>query len=311
MRTYSLLCVLLALSMLLIPAAAVREEAGGAAAAEDGGTVKVFSSGTVTAVDTDEYIKGVIAAEISPRSHIEAIKAQAVAAYTYALYVKNMSGTGGKPGGADITSSPSVHQGYYDKSARKKLWGDEFEQNEKKVEQAAAAVKGRVLTFNGEPILAAYFELCRGRTQSAESLWGSPYPYLVSVQSAGDKLSPAYSSTVTLSADEFAAKAAELTGGEPEGKPLLGEVSENDEGYVESVEIGGKSFTGAEVRDAFSLKSNAFTLTEKDGVYSFEVLGSGHGVGMSQYGADYMARQGSSYEEILFHYYPGTMLETM
>ncbi len=318
MRTYSPIAALLALAMLLIPAAAAKRASADPEAefsvtfSDKDETVKVFSSGKVSELDFDEYIKGVVAAEISPSCHPEALKAQAVAAYTYALRIKNMKNgkAESEADGADITDSPAVHQGYYDKATRKEKWGDDFGTFESRLDSAVKAVKGKYLSYDGEPILAVYHDTCCGRTQSAGALWGTPYPYLVSVASPGDKLSPSFSSQVSFTREEFEEIAASLAGEGSGGEKLLGKITQSSEGYVSQAVILGKEVSGWQVREAFGLKSNAFTVAETDGGFTFKVSGSGHGVGMSQYGADYMARQGSTYDEILFHYYPGAALES-
>lgn len=326
MRTYPALCIMLALAMLLTPVAAVNtlDSAAGTVgavalkpAADDAESdviaVLASATGEVESVEMREYVIGVVAAEISPLYHTEAIKAQAVAAYTYALYVRGKNRTTENPAleGADISDSSRSYQGYYSREKRMERWGDSFKEYEKKIETAVDEVFGTVITYDGAPILAAYFELCNGKTQSAKSLWDSDIPYLKSVSSAGDKLSPAYSDSEIYTAEQFRECALNLGDLDLDGdeEDWTGKIDLNADGYVETLEIGSEKFSGAKVREAFGLKSNSFTVSYGSSGFKFKTYGSGHAVGMSQYGADYMARQGSGWEEILLHYYTGVKIE--
>lgn len=315
MRTYALLCAALGLIMLLTPAAALdgpstlKKSGTGTVLRKSGETVTVLAcaDGKTAKIDMREYLTGVLAAEMSPDDHEEALKAQAVAAHTYALYIIEK---GGAEKGADITDSPSVHQGYRDEDSRREMWGEDFEKNEEKLASAADCAVNRIITYNGKPALAAYHGISAGKTQSAADLWKSDEPYLVSVASPGDRLSPDYSETVVFSVEDFREAVEKIPGvslGENE-ENWLGELTLNDSGYVDGVIIGGAEIPASKIRELFGLKSTAFTLDLTASGFRFITHGSGHGVGMSQYGADYMARQGCTFEEILAHYYPGTEL---
>ena len=165
---------------------------------------------------------------------------------------------------------------------------------------------GVYLAYDGETALTAYHSISSGRTASAKALWGSDIPYLISVESPGDRLSPDYISEKKFTDEEFSAlaKAAgiDISG---ESGDWVGDIESDDGGYVTSIEICGKRLGGSEFRTTFSLKSTAFEISHSGGEFAVTCKGHGHGVGMSQYGADYMARQGSSWREILAHYYPG------
>ncbi len=319
MRFYLAVCVLLVLSMLVAPVAAVsRNDAVPVKPVADTptqddtpNTIAVFShsDSAVNTIDIREYLVGAVAAEVSPNSHPEALKAQAVACYTYALYVRNIQKKNPDEnlGGADISDSSAVHQGYYTKEMRASKWGEKADGYEKKISTAVDAVLGYYLSFSGEPILAVYHAVSAGKTQSADDLWGTPLAYLKSVASPSDKLSPDYHHTVVFSAEEFAKIAESLDGVElPDNESKwIGKTETNGAGYVESVEIGGTKIKGSAVRSAFSLRSSAFTVEYSDSGFTFKTYGYGHGAGMSQHGADYMARQGSNWQEILSHYYSG------
>ena len=270
-------------------------------------SVMLTENGFVNQVEEREYVIGAVAAEMNTSCHEEALKAQAVACYTYALYCKSQ-GNSEELNGADISDSSETHQGYIGVEDRKEKWGDQFDENEKKLEKIVDSVLGKKMTYQSAPIMAVYHDLCSGSTQSAQTVWGKDIPYLQPVQSRGDTLSPDYSKTVVLTEEEFKkfAKGLEVVELDGNADEWIGKIKKNDSGYVESIEVGGKSVSGKDFRKAFSLRSCVFTVTYgKDG-FTVKTLGNGHGVGMSQYGADYMARQGASWREILKHYYVGT-----
>lgn len=272
-------------------------------------TVKVMAaaSGNIISMTELEYVIGCVSSEVPATYHEEALKAQAVAAYTNLIRLKQKPDS--SLNGADISDSPKTHQGYINESQRKEKWGDNYQKYSEKIEKAVKQVAGVVMVYDGEPIVAAYSAMCPGRTESAQVIWGSDIPYLQSIASSGDKLSPDYSSTLVLTQEQFkkiteADKEIKLTG---EAEKWISDIefSKNNTGVVTSIKIGSKTFTGNKARGLFSLKSPSFTVEYKDGSFIFNVSGYGHCVGMSQYGADYMARNGSDYKEILKHYYHG------
>jgi len=278
-------------------------------------TFKVLLSDTQTVIELSEleYICGAVASEMPAIYHEEALKAQAVACYTYALNARNdqKKNPDAALKGAYLSSDSSVHQGYKTKDQLKEKWGDKFDTYYNKIESAVKSVLGKVITYDGELITPAFHAISSGKTENASVVWGGEVPYLVSVNSAGDRLSPDYSSTLVLSCEQFTQLASGL-----EGTAFGGDASTwvsspvvSDAGTVTSITIGGKSFDGCAVRKAFSLRSNCFTIEYKNNSFILNVTGYGHGVGLSQYGADYMSRQGSNYKEILSHYYCGVKIE--
>ncbi len=325
MRTNLIICIIIAVSMILCPIAALGSEAApndrhesaktaGDLSAEEGEYISVLSSssGDIEKVKLREYVIGSVAAEMSALYHTEALKAQAVASYTYAKKVgeQNEKYKDSSLGDADITDSPDIHQGYINEKQRREKWGENFEEYEKKVEAAVDEVFGLYMTYNGETALAVYHANSAGRTQSAETLWGSEIPYLISVESPGDKLSPDYISTQTFDAGEFkkCAKKCDinLSGDKSE---WVGELTKADSGYVMSVRVGSTEVSASKFREEFGLKSCCFDIEYSDGEFTVTCYGYGHGAGMSQYGADYMARQGCSWQEILEHYYTGIEID--
>jgi len=262
------------------------------------------ASGKTETVAMREYLVGCVAAEMEAGSHLEALKAQAVASYTYARYRREI---GGKEA---LSDSGKSDQGYQSAGERRQRWGENYELHEAKVGQAVDAVLGQTVAFEGKPIFAAYCAVSGGKTESAENYWGDALPYLQSVDSPGDKLSPDYSRTVRLKPGDVE-KALEKTGVKLGKDPAkwFGECERSDTGTVLEIEVGNKTLSGPALRALLDLRSANFTIAWKDGAFEIRCLGYGHGVGMSQYGADFMARQGNGYREILEHYYTGCEVE--
>jgi stage II sporulation protein D len=258
-----------------------------------------------------EYVCGSVAAEMPLAYHEEALKAQAVACYTNCLRLKNSSDKS-KINGADISNDITVHQAYITEDERKEKWGDDFNKYESKLRSVVNEVLGEYITYNDEICVAAFSAICTGTTENAENVWGSKTPYLVSVKSEGDKLSPTYSSTVTFSKSQFISIMKDLgvsIDSKADLTEIIGKPKTTKAGTVLTIKINSKELTGSDIRTAFSLRSAAFKITATENEVTFNVSGYGHGVGMSQYGADYMARQGSTYDEILKHYYKGVEIK--
>ncbi len=320
MKSYSVICFFLALAMILLPLVSVEkatdvisreffieEETETTEKEPDenvNSTVKVMnaSSKNITEMSLREYLIGVVAAEVNPAYHEEAIKAQVVAAHTKLEYTKlhktdNLEN-------ADITDSASTHQGFLAEDEQKEKWSDNYKTYREKLEKCVDEVMNTILTYENEPINAVFHAISNGQTENASDVWGGDYPYLISVQSAGDKLSPAYKSEVIITSEEFKKKLIDKNvnlGENPE--KWVEKITNTDTGMVKEIVIGDKSFKGTEIRNIFGLKSSTFSVKYNDENFVFTVCGYGHGVGMSQYGANYMAQQGFSYDEILKHYY--------
>jgi stage II sporulation protein D len=269
--------------------------------------IRVKKGDEVELMDMQEYLIGVVAAEMPAQFQPEALKAQAVAARTYALYC---AGTA-KHGDAEVCTDYSCCQAWHSTGELEQSWGDSYEDNLTLITKAVQDTEGQYLSYDGAPVFAAFHASSCGATEDCGAIW-SPVPYLISVDSPETaETVPNYISTVELSALDFrdtilsAYPEAKLTGS-PEG--WLGAVALDDSGRVSSVTIGGAELSGKELRELFSLRSTAFTLEFTGQSFLFTVTGNGHGVGMSQYGANVMAADGSDYAQILAHYYPGTVL---
>ncbi|MCR5576700.1 MAG: stage II sporulation protein D [Oscillospiraceae bacterium] len=276
--------------------------------ASSGGTrLRVLVDGEVRDMALEDYVVGVTAAEMPADFLPEALRAQAVAARTYALYCAR----GGKHADADVCTDPGCCQAWLDEAALRERWGEDFDARHEKIAAAAEATAGERLCYEGQAVFAAFHSSSAGFTEDCGAIW-SELPYLKSVFSpeTAERV-PNYVTFVARSALDFrdtllyARPTAELSG-PPE--TWLGETERDESGRTAFVVLGGERFSGTELRGLFSLRSTAFTLTYEDGEFVFTVTGFGHGVGMSQYGAEVMAEAGADYREILAHYYPGTEL---
>ena len=272
----------------------------------DSNTVSVFmtENGKTEDIPLREYIIGVVAAEMPASYEEEALKAQALVAVTYTRYIKE---NGTKKNDADITDDSNTHQGYMTDDRMREKWGAAYESYRSRIENAVDEVLSKVITYDRKPIMAAYHAISAGKTESAKTIWGKEVPYLQSVDSAWDKNSARYTSTVTLTADELRNICKNTT--DDEDDELVEITSVSDAGTVLDATICSKKMTGAEVRELLSLRSCVFSADYKNNEYVFTVSGYGHGAGMSQNGANAMAKNGKTCEEIIKHYYTGVEIE--
>lgn len=258
--------------------------------------------GTVVAMDMDEYLVGVVLGEMPADFEDEAKKAQAVVARTFA---RRAYTTGGKHGDGSVCADSGCCQAYL--PAEEYLAKGGAQEAVDGAKTAVEATSGLVLTYEGKLIEATYFSCSGGSTEDAVAVWGSDVPYLKAVESPGEEHAVHYSDTVEFSKKEFLDKLGLPLTGNP--KNWFGTAAYTSGGGVKTMVIGGKTFTGTELRSKLGLRSTAFTVTADSEKIVITTKGFGHRVGMSQYGADAMAMGGSKFEEILAHYYPGTTLE--
>lgn len=251
--------------------------------------------------DLDRYLVGVVLAEMPASFEKEALKAQAVAARTYA---RRASLTGGKHGDGSVCGEQHCCQAYISPQSYLEQGGTA--ENLKKVQEAVEATSGLVLTYEGELIEATYFSCSGGRTEDAVEVWGCEYPYLKSVESPGEEVSAYYRDTVAFTPEEFGRKLGILPPENP--KEWISATEYTQAGSVRQMIIGGKTFTGTQLRSLLGLRSAAFDLDILDGEIIITTKGYGHRVGMSQYGAEAMAVSGAGYGDILAHYYEGAAL---
>ena len=238
--------------------------------------------------ELEEYVVGVVAAEMPAAFGEEALKAQAVAARTYQVRQMQAAGTD--------TVLYDVGQAYISIAEQKEKWGENYNTYAAKIRNAVRETAGEIMIYEGEPILAAFHAQSAGMTEDAENVWNEVVPYLKSVDSREDKEAPENQTTVVFSAEEIREKLG------CEGLEIL---SRTEAGYVEKIQAGEKILTGREVREALELRSANFTIERDGGNFIFTTYGYGHGVGMSQYGASFLAEKGMDYHEILEHYYTG------
>lgn len=251
--------------------------------------------------DLDAYLVGVVLAEMPADFEPEALKAQSVAARTYAwkAYV-----TGGKHGDGSVCTQPSCCQAYIDPADFLSQGGTMT--SLAKVEQAVAATSGYVLTYEGELIEATYFSCSGGRTEDAAAVWGVSFPYLQALDSPGEEDAVHYADTFTLTAEAFQQALGLSLSESPD--QWFSDVTFTEGGGIASVCIGGQLFSGTQLRSLLNLPSTSFSIQAEGNQLVITTHGYGHRVGMSQYGADAMAVRGSSWQEILAYYYPGTTL---
>ncbi len=270
-------------------------------------SIRLLSGEAVSELSVFEYLTGVVAAEMPVSFEPEALKVQAVAARSYL----QRAIASPKHDGADICSSSACCQAYLSPEELKAGWGDSYDEYAQKISAAVSATDGEYLSYDGQPALTAFHSSSDGATEDAAAIW-SEVPYLKSVSSPETEESvPELTSRVESSELDFRdtilylKPEADMTGA---ASDWVGEISRSASGRVADITIGGVSFTGSELRTLFSLRSTDFELEYTGGKFVFTVHGYGHGVGMSQYGANTMAESGADYRDILSHYYPGTFL---
>lgn len=260
--------------------------------------IKNGESGKVEYLDGYEFICGVLAGEMPVSYHPNALKAQAVAAFTYCCY----QGSRG-----NVISVP-LSIAYLTPAQRRKKWGSSYAACDKKIKSAVSAVYGKAMYYKGEIIDSTFYDMSSGTTENCRDVFGSDLPYLVEVSSPGDTLQKNFISTSEFSLDEFK-EAVKKVNANPDfgGKPeyFLQIKQRSGAGGVMSASLCGKTVTGREIRTAFGLRSVNFEVSYTNGTFTFKVKGWGHGVGMSQCGAEYMASGGKSWEDILKWYYKG------
>lgn len=270
-------------------------------------TVKVYfkDKEEILEMDFEEYIKGVVMAEMPATFEIEALKAQAVAARSYALHKMK---SGKEDNGADVCTDFAHCQAYITDEKARANWGENADNNFKKIEKAVSDTSGKIMEYNGDVITAVFHSTSSGATESAIDVWGGDVPYLMGVKSEGEHLSPRYLSTVTVNIDVFREKLKQENGKVDFSKPVIADIDRSESGGIKSIALYGEKFKGTRIRSLFSLRSTNFDMSIDGENVIFNVKGNGHGVGMSQYGANYMASVGKKYDEILLTYYTGVKI---
>ena len=259
-------------------------------------------------IPLDEYLLGVVSAEMPANFEQEALNAQALVARTYTIY--SIKRNKNKHEGADICDSSTCCQAWISKEDRLARWNEDVrEEYWNKIVKAVNTTKGKVITYNGDVIDAFFHSNSGGITEIPVNVWGGTnFPYLQSVQTSGEEGYSQYSSEVTLTQEELINKIR------AKHSDFNIDISQQDSvkileyteaGRVKNIQIGNLKLSGVEARSLLGLKSTNFKIEINNGKVTFRVTGYGHGVGMSQTGADSMAKQGSNCEEIIKHFYTG------
>lgn len=279
----------------------------------DGHTVlRVLNGDAVEEMTLGEYLVGVVRAEMPASFEPEALKAQAVAARTYTLYKIRSGGNHGDT--ADICTDHTCCQAWISEERARNNWGENADAFEEKIEAAVTGTDGQAILYGGEPILAVFHSSSAGQTRPSGQVWQSDLPYLQGVESPeADAAIPNYYSRADFTAAEFREKflaahpEADLSG---DMSGWLKDAVTDSAGSVETVSVGGVTVKGSTLRSILGLRSACFEWeVQGENSLVFYVTGYGHGVGMSQYGANRMAEEGSTYRDILTHYYTGVTVE--
>lgn len=253
------------------------------------------SNGSVINLNMTDYLIGVVSSEMPASFNLEALKAQSVLARTYALKAKQT--------GKKLTDTVNT-QSYIDIDQMKNKWGNSFNTYYNKIKNAVENTNGEYLSYNGNYIEVLYHSTNNGKTESSLDVFGNYYPYLISVSSEYDKNASSYLRTINMPLDTISNK----LGLSLNNDSVISILSYTDGGNIKEININGNNFSGKKVRELLGLRSADFDISISDNNANITTRGYGHGVGMSQYGANGMANAGYGYKDILSHYYPGTTL---
>lgn len=259
----------------------------------------------VETVPLETYVARVVSSEMPAEFELEALKAQALAARTYVVNYMTHMEEGSLPEGSDVTDTIQ-HQVYKNEKELKSLWGADYNKKISKIKKAVAATKGEILTYDGNPITPAFFSTSNGYTENSEDYWKNKLPYLRSVESPWDKKSPKYLDQEVFTLEKVEQK---LGVSIEAASDNVATMSRTESERVANITIGDKKFTGREVREKLGLRSSDFDIEQKNNHLIFTTKGFGHGIGMSQYGANGMAEEGKSYKDIVQHYYKGIKID--
>ena len=276
------------------------------------GTIKLLhkKTGEVEQVKIDDYLCNVVSAEMPADYEIEALKAQAVVARTYTIYKINNK----KHENADICDDSTCCQAWVDKETRFSRWEEsKRESNWEKIQKCIQETQGQIVTYQNQPINAFFHANSGGKTELPVNVWGGTgLPYLQVVETAGEEGYKQYESEVELTQDELIEKLKtkysdiSIDFSNQENLKIL---EYTDSGRVKTVKFGNHEISGVETRTLLGLKSTNFEISKENDKIKFTVKGYGHGVGMSQTGADAMAKQGKNYKEIINHFYSGVEIK--
>ena len=268
------------------------------------------SKNKIEKIDIEEYLYGVLSSEMPSTFDEEALKAQAIAARTYVIYKMENNITSGHKNSAVCTNSAHC-QAYTSYDDLKKIKGEDWIKSDYvKVKKAVDDTKGQIVSYEEKAILPLYFSTSSGKTENSKDVFSTQYPYLVSVDSPYEENSPKYSTTYSIKKSKFIKYIKNIY---PQINISLDKldkevsiVDRTDGGCVKIIEVGNVKISGTDMRKILNLNSANFTINYNNDEMNFTVKGYGHGVGMSQWGAEGMAKKGYKYYDILFHYFKGT-----
>lgn len=324
MKEHLQLMAAAALILLIIPLVGYAGKSSSAKRADSSAkeqTVTLYQtqSGDVLSLSMHDYIVGAVMAQMPAEFEPAALEAQAILAATYARnrHLSEQEQPNEKLHGADMSDDTTLYQAYFTEDQAKELYGADYQNAYEKISVAADKAVNVTLTYNGEPIQAAFHAISPGATESSLTMWGEDIPYLQSVESSADAQLDECSSSLEISDKQLRDKLKEEFGDIAESKDtddsgdeLFSAAGKSDNGTVLTVKIGNEVYPAERFCSLLGLRSQNFTAKLEDGIWHFSVKGCGHLVGMSQYGANEMAKDGSSAAEILMHYFPGTEIKT-
>jgi len=274
-------------------------------------SVYLHLRGEVVYMDFEEYIVGVVAAEMPATFELDALRAQAVAARSFIIYRMQIYHEHGAPTehhGADSCTNFAHCVAWTSIEDARERWGDNANHFEWRIREAVRSTAGEYLTYNGNVVRAFFFAMSNGHTENVEDVWSETIPYLRSVESGNYDDLPNFETFVEFYVQDFVARLraerADLLVG-PTLSLVLNEPTRTSGGRVDRIQIGNQTFRGIEIRRIFGLRSADFDISTDDENVYFTVRGFGHGVGMSQHGANRLAQNGMDYREILKRYYSG------
>lgn len=277
--------------------------------------VPIWDSGAqrVIQVPLREYVIGAVASEMPMTWSDAALQAQAVAAHTYLLYCRDHNDTAAL-GGAWVSADPAQRQGFMTDEVLRSYWGTRYNTNYNRLSTLVDQVLDTIITYEEKPAAASYFAISNGRTEASQNVWTEALPYLQGVDSSWDKTVEGYAKTITLSSTQMHSAIVTGLNIRPDGfKPeqYFTNPTYTDAGYVQMLQVCGQEVLGTVLRTALHLRSNCFSIEWDGSNFQITTYGYGHGVGLSQVGAQEMARNGSSWQEILQHYFPGTSFSVL
>lgn len=275
-------------------------------------TVMDSSSGQLTEISLKDYLIGAAACEMPALYNEEAIKAQMVAVHSYYMYVQQ------HPESLEngyITIDSANMKGYADTGRLMEFWQMDYYTYYEKFEKCANEVIDQIVTYNGQPALTSYYAISCGKTADSGNVWGETLPYLISIDSSQDRISDDFLKVTEFSKDNMYSllrlKYPNIDLSESQPEKWFGDIIYTESGYASFVTVGSDMVPANQIRDVMKLPSTCLMIFYEDETFSIATKGYGHGVGLSQFGANSMATDGKSYKEILEYYYPGTRVETI